>query len=694
MNKKIKLSIGLILSVFALFSFFIIPSKASALTCNSATFVGDVTTGTPPAYARFIYSPDFTTVQNGGGMVTETKYFYTEGTFPIEQFVANLSPSTTYYFELIVTNNYGTNTGGIKSITTPACTPTPTPINGGWSDWSPQSTQCGYTGTQTRTCTNPAPANGGAYCSGPSSQSYTTAPCPVQQPTVTLNANPTTIQSGQNSNLTWNSTNATSCSAYWTSSTATNGFGIVVPNITTTYSITCYGASGLSATAQATVYVNQAQQTCQDPNAINYGGSLPCRYQNANPTVTLYASPSSIQSGQNSTLTWYSTNATSCSGYWMNSNATSGSGIVVPNVTTTYSITCYGTNGLSATASATVYVNQVQQTCLDRNANNYGGVLPCTYNNYIQVCQDPNAINYRGVLPCIYRAVNNQPTVTVYSDKVSVPYNGTATVRWITTNATSCYASGGSVGWAGAKSIGPGSFFTGSLTSSKSYTLTCSNSFGSATDSETISVRNPVGPKPTPTSLVLITSSIDRNQPIVPTIDNTRPRPGDEINYTVSYQNIGTGSITNLNLQINLPFEVDYLSSNPNNPIISGNTLIFNLGTLKANGKGTVTIRTRVRENIPAGTNLNFPATLNYTDPSGQNQSVSANVSAQVWSNPENEIVVPLGANAFWAGFFPTNLFGWLLLIVLILVLIFLARYLFGYTEPFTKKTITTKIEH
>jgi len=433
-------------------------------------------------------------------------------------------------------------------------------------------------------------------------------------------------------------------------SNATSGSGVVVPTSTTSYSITCYGASGTNpATASTTVYVTQVQVQ--------------------NPTVTIFANPTTVQSGQNSTLTWNSQNATSCSGYWMNSSATSGSGVVVPTSTTSYSITCYGASGTNpATASATVFVNQVQPTC-----------------------QDPNAINYRGALPCIYQPINNQPTVVIYSDQVNVPYNGTATVRWITTNASSCYASGGSIGWAGSKSIGPGSFYTGSLTSSKTFTLNCSNSFGSATDSESITVRGQatINPKPIPTSLVLITSSIDRNQPIVPTIDNTRPRPGDEINYTVSYQNIGTGVITNLNLQINLPFEVDYLSSNPNNPNISSNNLIFNLGTLKANGKGVVTIRTRVRENIPTGTNLNFPATLSYIDPAGQPQSVNANVSAQVWSDPANKDEIAkggfLGANVFGAGFLPTNLFGWLLLLVLILILVFLAKHL--YDQSFRKKT-------
>ncbi|MFA6257567.1 MAG: hypothetical protein WC671_00975 [Candidatus Paceibacterota bacterium] len=669
MNNKIKLSIGFLLSVITLFSFLIIPTPASAMTCGSATLTGDVITGTPPARARFTYGTSYNTVANGGGTPTTVQTFYTDGY--IEQYISGLAENTTYYFRLEVTNNFGTAYLNINNFTTPQCTPTPpapTPIHGGWSDWSYKNTQCGFTGTQTRTCTNPSPMNGGTYCVGPATQSYTNPACYVPPPYIP----PAPIHGGWSD---WSYKN-TQCGFTGTQTrTCTNPS----PAHGGAY---CYGSATQSYTNPACPVVQQ-------------------------PTVNLYANPTNIQAGQNSTLTWNSTNATSCSAYWTNSTATNGSGVVNPNVTTTYSITCYGNSGLSATDSATVYVNQIyQQTCQDRNANNYGGTLPCVYN--IQTCQDYNAMNYRGALPCVYRSVNNQPTVTVYSDQVSVPYNGSATVRWITTNASYCNASGGSAGWAGVKSIGPGSFYTGSLTSTKTYTLTCSNSFGSASDSETITVRAKtvtINPKPTPTSLVLITSSINRNQPIVPTIDNTRPRPGDEINYTVSYQNIGTGAITNLNLQINLPFEVDYISSNPNNPTISGNTLIFRLGTLKANGEGTVTIRTRVRDNIPAGTNLNFPATLSYIDPSGQTQSVNANVSAQVLSKTENIIapIVPLGANVFWAGFLPTNLFGWLFLLVLILILVYLAKHLFDQSfhkkttiitdQPSGKKVTTTTVE-
>jgi hypothetical protein len=55
----------------------------------------------------------------------------------------------------------------------------PAPVNGGWSGWSAQNPACGYSGTQTRSCNSPAPAYGGAACSGPSTQSYTNAPCPI-----------------------------------------------------------------------------------------------------------------------------------------------------------------------------------------------------------------------------------------------------------------------------------------------------------------------------------------------------------------------------------------------------------------------------------------------------------------------------------------------------------------------------------
>jgi uncharacterized repeat protein (TIGR01451 family) len=375
---------------------------------------------------------------------------------------------------------------------------------------------------------------------------------------------------------------------------------------------------------------------------------LPCNYYyNYNyqtTSVSLTADRTSLNYNESILIRWYPINATSCSASG-GSNGWAGTKSAYSNsfntgplaYTTTYNIFCTNYNGSSDTKSVTVYVGN--------------------------------------------QPINNQPTVNLSADETNIPFNETTFVRWYTTNAVSCYASDGSVGWAGTKSIGPGSFYTGSLTSGKTYSITCTNNFGTATDSTTVSVRPQTTvtstTRPTPTSLVLITSSVGRNQPIVPIIDNTRPKPGDEINYTVNYQNVGTGAITNLTLRMDLPYEVDYMFSNPNNPTRSGNTLIFNLGTLRANGQGTVIIRVRVRENISAGTNLNFPATLNYIDPSGQLQSVNANVSAQIWSESTTTTeTTPFGALAFLSGsgFLPNNLIGWLLLILLIVLLILAVR--------------------
>ncbi len=79
----------------------------------------------------------------------------------------------------------------------------------------------------------------------------------------------------------------------------------------------------------------------------------------APPTATVTASPGSVASGGSSTLTWNSTNATSCtaSGSWTGALATSGSVRLGPlTATTSYSLVCTGPGGNSAVARASVTV--------------------------------------------------------------------------------------------------------------------------------------------------------------------------------------------------------------------------------------------------------------------------------------------------------------------------------------------------
>jgi Peptidase A4 family len=86
----------------------------------------------------------------------------------------------------------------------------------------------------------------------------------------------------------------------------------------------------------------------------------------AAPTDTLAANPTTITAGQSSTLSWSSTNATSCTGAGFTASGTSGSAVVSPIATTTYSLTCTGSGG-ATTASATVHVGST--TCNHKKCN-------------------------------------------------------------------------------------------------------------------------------------------------------------------------------------------------------------------------------------------------------------------------------------------------------------------------------------
>lgn len=108
--------------------------------------------------------------------------------------------------------------------------------------------------------TGKATANRFCFTNGVCVSSWPEA-CAITQsstPTATLTASPTSVAYNGQSVLTWSSTNATGCSANWTSSTATSG-NATKSNLTSTtaYTITCTGANG-SAQASATVTVGSA----------------------------------------------------------------------------------------------------------------------------------------------------------------------------------------------------------------------------------------------------------------------------------------------------------------------------------------------------------------------------------------------------------------------------------------------------
>jgi peptidoglycan-associated lipoprotein len=81
----------------------------------------------------------------------------------------------------------------------------------------------------------------------------------------------------------------------------------------------------------------------------------------AAPTASITATPDTINSGDQSVLTWHTTNATDVSIDGLGSVATSGTQTVRPTQTTTYHLVAHGDGG-SADATATVTVQAAQTT--------------------------------------------------------------------------------------------------------------------------------------------------------------------------------------------------------------------------------------------------------------------------------------------------------------------------------------------
>src|SRR4029077_13038174 len=79
-------------------------------------------------------------------------------------------------------------------------------------------------------------------------------PPPLAAPTASLTANPSTVDKGGSTTLTWQTSNATDVSIEWVGAVQPNGSKGVTPNDSTTYTLTAKGAGGVqTATARVTV---------------------------------------------------------------------------------------------------------------------------------------------------------------------------------------------------------------------------------------------------------------------------------------------------------------------------------------------------------------------------------------------------------------------------------------------------------
>ncbi len=154
------------------------------------------------------------------------------------------------------------------------------------------------------------------------------------QPSCTISANPTYLQNGGSTYLTWNSYNASSASIDSIGSVNLSGGQSVYPGYSRTYTMTVYGNGG-TATCQTSVTV----------------GTI---YNNQEPSCSIWVNPNTVQYGGTATINWSSNN--SYSAFLSNVGVVSTSGSRSVNVygNQTYTLTVYGQNGTTRTCSASV----------------------------------------------------------------------------------------------------------------------------------------------------------------------------------------------------------------------------------------------------------------------------------------------------------------------------------------------------
>ena len=340
------------------------------------------------------------------------------------------------------------------------------------------------------------------------------------RPTVTLAANPSAVYNGDQSTLTWSTTNnPTSCvaSGDWSGPKAATGpasTGALTTNKSYTYTLTCTNSAGTGSDSTSVLVRDPPPDT---------------------PIVTISSNPvSPVTPGQAVTLTWSTTNnPTSCvaSGDWSGSKAGSGSMVVGPlNTIKTYNfdITCSnGTGGTFDSVAIAVIPPPPSVSLTGSPSSIYTGsssTLSWTVTNNPSSCtasgdwagsksasgsQSTGTLStvktYSYTLKCTNAGGSDtastsvsvssgnpatKPVVSISASPTSVGTGSTSTIAWSATNSPSSCTAGGS--WSGSKGSS-GSQSTGTMNSAGSYTytLSCTNSGGTASSSASLTVQPP-----------------------------------------------------------------------------------------------------------------------------------------------------------------------------------------------------------
>lgn len=437
----------------------------------------------------------------------------------------------------------------------------------------------------------------------------------------------TSIEDGDSAQLTWDTDN---CSSVYISpsvgSVNDSGSKNVYPNNDTTYTLKAYDYNGSYQTRTVQVYIDEEEEE-EDACEINY----------------FDASRTSISSGQSVVLSWDTDNCdyVNINGVGSNLN-TSGSRTIYPQNTTTYTLRAYGdgydpSDTVRVNVSSPVYEEPVYNNCAVTTIATNAGTNSVTLNGLVNGSSSNTYFEYGKTVNLGSRTSSRSINSGNFSE----------TITGLSSNTIYFYRLVSNCGNGGISYGAMDVFQTG----------------GSAvvrTTNNTTVIRQG-------------TTVVGTISPIMLKIENRYQsiRLKDDIDYVVTYKNIGRDRLTDSVLQVVLPKGITFLNSSDGTYSKNERTLTVYLGDLDSGEEGVIYLEGLVDTLYKENAQIVTTAILVYTSPKDTQENAIAYVlnNPNYYRNSNN-----LSSSVFFSGFFGFGLIDWLILIIIILLIILVVR--------------------
>jgi len=445
-------------------------------------------------------------------------------------------------------------------------------------------------------------------------------------------ASPTNVSNGGYTTLYWNTQNASSCSL--------NGSSVVVSGSRSAgpfygsqnYTLVCYGVNGGSDTR--TLYITTTGQT--DSPVINNFNVVNADNGYVN-------------------ITW-SSNADYCiaGGSWSGTKTASGSERVGPfSGTRTFTLTCYR-NNQTTSQTQTIFVSGTQ------TQNNSAITNVAT-----RIGTSGAQLNGIGIIS------NNQYSEGWFEYGRTESLGNTTNARSIGSARTVDFSdvvtglSSNTVYYYRAVMRNSQGIFRGDI-----------ERFVTARVTTTVV---PTTPRPATTTALTYSRpafmEVTVNQV---TLDAVRE---GEVEYQVNYRSLTNRTLVNTVIKVLLPEEFEYLTATRGVYSAENKTLTLNIGEFRAGEQGTIIVRARVLPSAQIGKTVVVTGYANYTVPAdAQFLAYQDEVVAYALTTIRESQFITGQTGSVAAGFFGSDLgmvFGWLLLLLILLGIIYMLRKLY-----------------